>query len=97
MPVFDLFHVKALKRELAQARKERDEMRAVLAETGRLEVYELQRAIADLEVQKSQVAQQLAAYQSRFCEERQALNQQIQRLNHQIAARKNELVVMGFI
>ncbi|MCJ7738311.1 MAG: DUF4041 domain-containing protein [Anaerolineae bacterium] len=105
MPVTDIFHIRSIKAELEQTRQERDSLRSILSETERLDLHEIQQAIArlqeqkvsvesDLEEQRERVSRDIEQLQANADRTKQSLDEQIAELNQQIAARKSDLIVL---
>ncbi len=105
MSILDALQVNKIKAELEQTRKERDDLKALMAETGRMELHELQQAIRnlqeqkvkaehELEEQKAKEGRELESFQASLQKKRQSLDQEIDKLNAQIAAKRNEIVIL---
>ncbi len=105
MSVLDALQVNKIKAELEQTRKERDALKALMAETGRLNLHELQRVILnlqeqkakaerELEEQKAKGGRELESFQASLQKKQQALAQEINELNAQIASKRNEIVIL---
>ena len=105
MSILDALQVNKIKAELEQTRKERDDLKALMAETGRMDLHELQQAIRnlqeqkakaerELEEQKAKEGRELESFQASLQKKRQSLEQEIDKLNAQIAAKRNETVIL---
>lgn len=105
MSILDALQVNKIKAELEQTRKERDDLKALMAETGRMELHELQQAIRnlqeqknkaehELEEQKAKEGRELESFQASLQKKRQSLEQEIDKLNAQIATKRNEIVIL---
>jgi hypothetical protein len=92
--VLDIFRINQIKAELEQVKSERDILKSSLADTDRMQVYELRQAIADLTLKKEQVLQEITALEAELPKRRRALDQQIADLNKQIEAKKKYLIIM---
>jgi hypothetical protein len=105
MPLTDMFQVGKIKAELEQVRQERDALKQLLAETERLELYEIQQRISQLAGLRAQAESDLQATRERaaresqtldadFAQKRRGLDAQLADLERQITARKQEVVVL---
>ncbi|MCX6030496.1 MAG: DUF4041 domain-containing protein [Chloroflexi bacterium] len=105
MSILDALQVNKIKAELEQTRKERDDLKTLMAETGRLNLHELQQAILnsqeqkakaerELEEQKAKGGRELESFQASLQKKQQALDQEINELNAQIATKRNEIVIL---
>ena len=81
MSILDVFQVNKIKAELEQVKKERDLLKTAMAETERMDVYELKKVIATLEERKNQASRETEAAEVGVAKKRQALDQQINELN----------------
>jgi len=94
MSILDVFKIHQIKAELDKTRKERDELKNIMIDTERMDLYEIKKAIASLEEQKQIANNEIADLQTSYATRKQALDQQLDALAQQIAAKKNDLVIL---
>lgn len=94
MSILDFFRVNAIKAELAQTTKERDELKIVLADIDKMEYYQLKQAIKDLEIQKEKTKNETHAALAEFEKRKLAFDQVLAELTKQIELRKKEIIVL---
>jgi hypothetical protein len=94
MAIFDAFQVNKIKAELEQVKKERDQLKAAMADVQRMEAYGLKKAIEMLIVRKKKAIQEFEAVEAAVAGQRQALNQKISDLEREITLKKKEIVVL---
>jgi len=98
MALKDMLQAGKLRQELEAAQSECVALKVVLAESGRLELHEVQQALTQLQEQKAQVERELAEQQARAVQDlaakRRSLEQEIAGLDGQLAAKRQELVVV---
>src|SRR5687767_8453037 len=103
MPLFDFMDVNKLKAELAKVTKERDQLKKAMSVVERMEAFGLQKAVQGLLAKQKQINEQIQAaqfeaqqrlevVQAQTTQQRSALDQQINELNRQIAAKHVEVV-----
>lgn len=94
MSILDIFQINKIKAELQQTRDERDALKNLLAETERLDLHEIKKAIQALEEQKRQMNEELTNLQNGHAKQRTSLNSQIEELNKQITDKKSLLIIL---
>ncbi|GIK38205.1 MAG: hypothetical protein BroJett011_20380 [Chloroflexota bacterium] len=92
--ITDIFRVNKIKAELNRAQKESETLKSTLADTERMNFYELKQAIADLSEKKSEAIQEIKELELDFARRKKALDQQIVELNQQIEVKKDEIVIL---
>lgn len=103
MPFFDFLDVNKLKAELEKVTKERDQLKKAMSVVARMEAYGLQKAVQGLLAKQKQVTEQIQSAQLeaqqrlkgaevQAAQQRAALEQEINELNRQIAAKQAEVV-----
>jgi hypothetical protein len=95
MSLKDMLQASKLKTELEQAQKECDELRAVLADSERLQVHELKQEIARLEALKAKTTQDFEAERTKCAQEKRICEDQVAALNREIAAKRDDLIVLN--
>lgn len=101
MALSDLFQVNKIKAELEETRKERDQLKAVMAETGQMDAVALKQAIASQQNKLDEIQRQVADAQSKadleaaktatiFADQKQKYDQQLADLDKQAEAKKRE-------
>ena len=94
MPITDIFQVNKIKAELARTVKERDSLKSILADTDKMDYYQLRQAIENLGSQKEKANQELQAAQAEFMQHKQGFDLQLSELEKQIELRKKEIIVL---
>lgn len=94
MSIKDIFRVNEIKAELARTAKERDSLKSVLADTDKMDYYQLKQAIENLSLQKEKAEQELQATQAEFTKRKQEFDQYLTELGKQIELRKKEIIVL---
>jgi len=94
MSIADVFRVNTIKAERDTARKECGELKAILAESGRLDLFEIKKAISRLEDDKKQRVCEINNLEAGYQKTKDLLVEQIAELDKQLAAKRNELVVL---
>ncbi|MCZ2248992.1 MAG: DUF4041 domain-containing protein [Bacteroidia bacterium] len=90
----DIFHIKEIKTELVQALAERDFLKNALADTDKMEYYQLKQAIEDLTFQKQKALNEAQSIQAELENQKQGFDQQIVELNKQIELKKKDIIVL---
>jgi len=101
----DMFRVGKIKAEFDEAKQELDALKTLLAETERLTMYEIQQqiaqfetqragAVSDLQLLKDKAARETQEIAESLASKRRGVDQQIAELNRQVAARREEIVVL---
>lgn len=85
MSILDIFRVGKIKAERDALRGERDELKAVMAKTGRLELHEISKSIEDLKLLKTS-----------FLGELQKAEEEIKERKHQIIVLDEEILLQSF-
>ena len=94
MPITDIFRINEIKAELAKTTKERDSLKSALADTEKMEYYQLKQAIESLGLQKEKALQDAQTAQADFEKRKQGFDQQLTELAKQIELRKKEIIVL---
>lgn len=80
--------------QLGQTQRERDELKRVLADTGRFTVLEFQTTIAQLEARIDKGHQEMESLRQLYYQRKAVVEQQIKLLHDQVAERENQLVIL---
>jgi hypothetical protein len=94
MPLTDIFRVNEIKAELEKAIKERNTLKKVLDETGKMEYHQLQQALANLNAQKEKARLDLQQFDDWFAKRKQDAEQKMSEIANQIEAKKKEIIVL---
>ncbi len=94
MSIMDIFRINEIKAELARTVKERDSLKSILADTDKMDYYQLKQAIETLGLQKEKANQELQAAQAEFTQRKQGFDLQLSDLGKQIDLRKKEIIVL---
>jgi hypothetical protein len=78
MGIFDIFRVGKIRAELEQVKKQRDKLKAIVAETDRMEAYGLKKAIEVLTAKKDQTIRDVENVEAIASKRRQALEQDLE-------------------
>lgn len=90
----DIFHVKEIKAELVQALAERDFLKNALADTDKMEHYQLKQVIEDLASQKQKALNEAQFVQAELEKQKQRFDQQMVELNKQVELKKKDIIVL---
>ncbi|HQV93755.1 MAG TPA: DUF4041 domain-containing protein [Anaerolineales bacterium] len=94
MSITDMFRVNEIKAQLEKTTKERNALKKVLDETGKMEYLQLQQALANLNAQKEKARLDLEQFDGWFAKQKQDAEQKISGIVKQIEAKKNEIIVL---
>lgn len=98
MALKDMLQAGQLRQDLEATQRELSALKDLLAQSGRLELHEVQQALTQLQEQKAQVERELAEQQARAVKDlaakRRSLEQEIDGLNAQLVAKRQEMVVI---
>lgn len=94
MGLFDNLNIGKLKAELARVTKERDQLKAAMSDVERMEAYGLKRAIEKLIERRNQAIAAVEATEASVAVKRQTLEHQLNELNHAIALKRQEVIVL---
>lgn len=94
MPMLDMFRVNKIKADLEQAEKERDLLRATLADTEHMEHFELKRTIGELQAQKAKLEQEVHGLGFAYTQTQRDLESRIADLKSQVDTRKKEIIFL---
>ncbi len=72
MAITDILQINKIKAELEATRKERDTLKTLLAETGRLELHEVRQSVQDLQNQRAAVEREIEELRARVTREIEA-------------------------
>ena len=92
--MLDMFRVNEIKAELEKAIKERNALKKVLDETGKMEYLQLQQALANLNAQKEKARLDLQQFDGWFAKRKQDAEQKMSEIVNQIEAKKKEIIVL---
>jgi hypothetical protein len=92
MAISDVFQINKIKADLEQTRKERDALKTILAESERMELYEVKQEIARLQDQKAQARLDLDREMEGCIKEKRACEDQVKAYQQEIQAKRQELV-----
>lgn len=94
MSFLDMFRVNKIKVELEQTKADRDTLKTTLSDTEHLEYYELKKAIDELSRQKTALEQDIAGLEVTLSKRRLGLDREIAELEHQMKAKRKDLVLV---
>lgn len=94
MAITDMFRVNEIKAQLEKTTKERNALKKVLDETGKMEYHQLQQALANLNAQKEKARLDLQQFDGWFAKRKQDAEQKMSEIANQIEAKKNEIIVL---
>ncbi len=94
MSIMDIFRINEIKSELERTLKERDSLKSALADTDKMDFYQLKQAIENLRSQKEKAIQESQIAQLEFEKRRQNYNQQLLEFDKEIESRKKEIIVL---
>lgn len=92
--MLDMFRVNEIKAELEKAIRERNALKKVLDETGKMEYLQLQQALANLNAQKEKARLDLQQFDGWFAKRKQDAEQKMSEIVNQIEAKKKEIIVL---
>lgn len=92
--MLDMFRVNEIKAELEKAIKERNALKKVLDETGKMDYIQLQQALANLNAQKEKARLDLQQFDGWFAKRKQDAEQKMSEIVNQIEAKKKEIIVL---
>ncbi len=93
MPVTDIFKINKIKDELERVKKENDELKTTLAETERMDYYQIKEAIKSLEDKKNRICNEISSLETSYDQKKHELDHKINDLNIQIANKQAQLVI----
>lgn len=94
MSFLEIFRIKEIKAELINTVKERDALMSALADTEKMDYYQLKQAIEDIGAQKEKVNQELLIANEEFSRQKQAFSQKLSELQLEIETRRKEIIVL---
>jgi hypothetical protein len=92
--MLDMFRVNEIKAELEKTIKERNVLKKVLDETGKMEYHQLQQALANLNAQKEKARLDLQQFDGWFAKRKQDAEQKMSEIVNQIEAKRKEIIVL---
>lgn len=94
MSILDVFKINEIKSELANTQRDLQLLQKTMAETGHMDIVTIKKAIAQVEEQKNKANLDFQAVLDNITRTRRGLEQEVEELNQQVAAKKRDLIVL---